>query len=195
MATRIGGESTPRRPSCPTDSAACADSSDEIARLSIAGHGCRILCVDDVLPRHFVASRQGTRAQLLYVEREISHFEFQGHRYAICSDAAVRPEEPDRDPAAVPADIRQLLTNRELQIVQLICMGFVSKQVAYRLHLSEFTVRSYLKTIYCKLGVRSRGAMVYRYAQAFSRSAAEEPEAEPPVDMSASVLRQRARGN
>ena len=189
MATRIGGESTPRRPSCPTDSAACADSSDEIARLSIAGHGCRILCVDDVLPRHFVASRQGTRAQLLYVEREISHFEFQGHRYAICSDAAVRPQESDRDPAAVPADIRQLLTNRELQIVQLICMGFVSKQVAYRLHLSEFTVRSYLKTIYCKLGVRSRGAMVYRYAQAFSRSAAEEPEAEPPADMSASVLR------
>ena len=48
-------------------------------------------------------------------------------------------------------------------------MGCLTKQVADRLHISEFTVRSYLKTIYCKLGVRSRGAMVYRYAQAFSR--------------------------
>jgi Bacterial regulatory proteins, luxR family len=43
----------------------------------------------------------------------------------------------------------------------------LTKQVADRLHLSEFTVRSYLKTIYCKLGVRSRGAMVFRYAQGF----------------------------
>ena len=30
-----------------------------------------------------------------------------------------------------------------------------------------------LKIIYCKLGVRSRGAMVYRYAQAFKRNGAE----------------------
>ena len=40
---------------------------------------------------------------------------------------------------------------------------------ADRMCLSEFTVRSYLKTIYCKLGVRSRGAMVYQYAQALSQ--------------------------
>jgi DNA-binding CsgD family transcriptional regulator len=58
--------------------------------------------------------------------------------------------------------------------VQLICLGYLTKQVADRLHLSEFTVRSYLKTVYCKLGVRSRGAMVFRYAQAFSRAAARD---------------------
>jgi DNA-binding CsgD family transcriptional regulator len=46
-------------------------------------------------------------------------------------------------------------------------MGLLTKQVADRLQISEFTVRSYLKTIYCKLGVRSRGAMVFRYARAF----------------------------
>ena len=183
MVARIGEEPSPPRLSRLDDSATvCPGSSSEVARLSIAGHDCRILCVDDVLPQHSVATRQCTRARLLYVEREISHFEFGGHRYAIiCSDGPAATAA-DRDPASLPADIRQLLTNRELQIVQLICMGFVTKQVAYRLHISEFTVRSYLKTIYCKLGVRSRGAMVYRYAQAFSRNAPEEREAEPLVE-------------
>jgi len=70
-------------------------------------------------------------------------------------------------PLAPPSDLRDLLTNREMQIVQLICLGYLTKQVADRLHLSEFTVRSYLKNIYCKLGVRSRAAMVFRYTQAF----------------------------
>jgi DNA-binding NarL/FixJ family response regulator len=184
MASQVGDEPTLRPRACPGDSTiVCAEGGNEVARVSIAGHDCRILCVDDVLPQHFVATRQGTRAQFLYVEREISHFELRGHRYAvICNDAVLSQPPADRDPATVPADIRQLLTNRELQIVQLICMGYVTKQVAYRLHISEFTVRSYLKTIYCKLGVRSRGAMVYRYAQAFSRPCAEEREAEPRVE-------------
>jgi DNA-binding CsgD family transcriptional regulator len=181
MASQMSDEPALRPGACAGGSAiVCADGGSEVARVSIAGHDCRILCVDDVVPRHFVATRQGTRAQFLYVEREISHFELRGHRYAIiCNDAALSQPQVDRDPATVPADIRQLLTNRELQIVQLICMGHVTKQVACRLHISEFTVRSYLKTIYCKLGVRSRGAMVYRYAQAFSRLCAEEREAEP----------------
>jgi DNA-binding NarL/FixJ family response regulator len=183
MVARIGQEPSPRRLSRPGDSATvCSESSSEVARVSIAGLDCRILCVDDVLPQHSVATRQCTRARLLYVEREISHFELGGHRYAIICSDAIAPVAADRDPASLPADIRQLLTNRELQIVQLICMGFVTKQVAYRLHISEFTVRSYLKTIYCKLGVRSRGAMVYRYAQAFSRNTSEEREVEPLVE-------------
>jgi DNA-binding CsgD family transcriptional regulator len=174
MASQLGDE--PTRHSADTG----AHGSDEVARVSIAGHECSILCVDDVLPQHCVATRQGTRAQFVYVEREISHFELRGHRYVIiCNDGALPVPVSERDPATAPSDIRELLTNRELQIVQLICMGYVTKQVAFRLHISEFTVRSYLKTIYCKLGVRSRGAMVYRYAQAFSRAAAEERAAEP----------------
>jgi DNA-binding NarL/FixJ family response regulator len=53
------------------------------------------------------------------------------------------------------------------------CNGLLTKQVSARLRISEFTVRSYLKTIYCKLGVRSRGAMVYAYARSLSRVSAE----------------------
>ncbi|MBP0618753.1 helix-turn-helix transcriptional regulator [Cupriavidus sp. LEh25] len=50
-------------------------------------------------------------------------------------------------------------------------MGYLTKQIAGRLHISEFTVRSYLETIYCKLGVRSRAAMVFCYMQACAAGA------------------------
>jgi DNA-binding NarL/FixJ family response regulator len=122
--------------------------------------------VDKVVPQH-VQSRQDGRARLIYVEGEIAHFELDQHRYALVSAQSAKPK-PER-PLAPPSDLRELLTNREMQIVQLICLGYLTKQVADRLRLSEFTVRSYLKSIYCKLGVRSRAAMVFRYAQAFSQ--------------------------
>lgn len=137
--------------------------------IDLGGHPCRLVCVDKVVPRH-VESRHDAHPRLVYAEGEIVHFEFDHHRYALVSDQAV-PISPKLNGArspAPPADLRDLLTNREMQIVQLICLGYLTKQVADRLHLSEFTVRSYLKNIYCKLGVRSRAAMVFRYAQAFS---------------------------
>ncbi len=53
-----------------------------------------------------------------------------------------------------------LLTRRELQVAMMVCQGRGNKQIAYRLHLSEWTVSSYLRRIYSKLGVRTRTAMV-----------------------------------
>jgi DNA-binding CsgD family transcriptional regulator len=150
------------------------DSNDDIpdaasqVRFRIGARTCRLICVDDVVPIHLEGAR-GLRPRLVYTPGEVAHFELDGHRWAVVPDQPVQAE-----PTEAMADIRSLLTNRELQIVQLICLGYLTKQVADRLHLSEFTVRSYLKTVYCKLGVRSRGAMVFRYAQAFSRAAARE---------------------
>jgi DNA-binding CsgD family transcriptional regulator len=137
--------------------------------IEIAGMPCRLLLVDDVVPHHSVV-RKHTRPRLIYVEGEFAHFELGGHRYALVVAPTVTPDVAAPAQDMVPADVHTLLTNRELQIVQLICMGFLTKQVADRLQLSQFTVRSYLKTVYYKLGVRSRGAMVYRYAQAFRQS-------------------------
>lgn len=140
---------------------------DELPQIDICGVTCRLLLVDNVLPQHS-AARKNARPRLIYAEGEIAHFELGGHRYALVGEpASTGNEAPSTAQEAVPADFHALLTNRELQIVQLICMGCLTKQVADRLHLSEFTVRSYLKTVYYKLGVRSRAAMVYRYAQTF----------------------------
>lgn len=60
------------------------------------------------------------------------------------------------------SDITTLLTERELQIVQLIAQGYSNKQIAHQLHISEWTVSTHLRRIFAKLGVDSRAAMVYR---------------------------------
>lgn len=141
----------------------------EVAALEIGGRACRLVRVTGVVPRHSVA-RNGTRPRLTYLPDEVAHFELDGQRYALALHGPAAPASTEPN----AAQMHELLTNRELQIVQLICMGCITKQVADRLRISEFTVRSYLKTIYCKLGVRSRGAMVFRYAQAFKGSAPRE---------------------
>jgi DNA-binding CsgD family transcriptional regulator len=133
--------------------------------LAIGRRTCRLVCVDDVVPMHIDAARNA-HPRFVYAPGEIVHFDLDGHRWAIVADRQQAGEH-----GHLAKDLRALLTNRELQIVQLICLGLLTKQVADRLHLSEFTVRSYLKTVYCKLGVRSRGAMVFRYAQMFTHGA------------------------
>ena len=67
-------------------------------------------------------------------------------------------DAPDDDPF-------ELLTSREQQIVRLVCFGQVNKQIAYRLRISEYTVKTYLKQIFMKLNVHSRAAMVFRCAK------------------------------
>jgi DNA-binding CsgD family transcriptional regulator len=54
------------------------------------------------------------------------------------------------------------LTARELQIATLVAEGFVNKQIAGELRISEYTVSTHLRRIYAKLGVDTRAAMVSR---------------------------------
>ncbi|WAC70963.1 LuxR C-terminal-related transcriptional regulator [Roseateles sp. SL47] len=150
-----------------------AATGDRCSTLELHGRRYTVLCVDGLTPRQ--QSRPGqARPRHVYHGAELVHFQLGDHRYVLvpedsAGDApASSAAMPDGDAAGErTGDLRRLLTHRELQIVQLICLGLLTKQVADRLHLSEFTVRSYLKTIYCKLGVRSRGAMVFAYASAF----------------------------
>lgn len=138
-----------------------------VGEFELDGLRIRVVAVSGVVPRQ-LQSRRTDRARLVYADDELGHFSCGGRLYALVPVRS--PADRDtREDGADPEQIRLLLTNRELQIVQLVCMGLLTKQIADRLHLSEFTVRSYLKTIYCKLGVRSRGAMVYRYARALAK--------------------------
>lgn len=57
-----------------------------------------------------------------------------------------------------------LLTARELQIATLVAMGCPNKQVADKLHISEWTVGTYLRRMFAKLGVDTRAALTYRCA-------------------------------
>ena len=55
------------------------------------------------------------------------------------------------------------LTQRELQALLLVAEGLSNEQIACRLVISTSTVKTYLSTIYNKLGVSSRTAAM-RYA-------------------------------
>lgn len=53
-----------------------------------------------------------------------------------------------------------LLTKRELEIVDLVCLGLRNRQIADRCDLTEGTVKIHLNSIYRKLGVASRAELI-----------------------------------
>ena len=78
-----------------------------------------------------------------------------------CSCAIVM-KTPDQETDELNLSI--VLTARELQIATLVALGCPNKQVADKLHISEWTVATYLRRIFAKLGVETRAAMTYRCA-------------------------------
>lgn len=66
--------------------------------------------------------------------------------------------------AASAADAPNIepLTPRETQIARLVADGFVNKEIAAKLQISEWTVSTHMRRIFAKLGVETRAAMVLR---------------------------------
>lgn len=54
------------------------------------------------------------------------------------------------------------LTPREVEILKLVAIGMANKQIAYRLKISEKTVRNHISNMYEKLGIQGRShAVIY----------------------------------
>ncbi len=69
--------------------------------------------------------------------------------------------EPARASEVAPILTRAYgLSAREEEITQAICRGYGTAEIAARLHLSTHTVRDYVKAIFEKVAVSSRGALV-----------------------------------
>ncbi len=66
---------------------------------------------------------------------------------------------PEPTPAPSPADG---LTQREREVALLVADGLRSREVAERLGIASQTVKSHLKTIFDKLGVRNRVELARR---------------------------------
>ena len=86
---------------------------------------------------------------------ELVRFDLNGATVAVVEERASASE-----PAAAD-DVFARLTGRELQVAALVAEGNATKNIAYKLRISEWTVGTYLRRIFAKLNVENRAAMVY----------------------------------
>ncbi len=66
----------------------------------------------------------------------------------------------DKPTGTVRSD--DLLTKRELEIVDLVCMGLRNRQIADRCSLTEGTVKIHLNSIFRKLAISSRAELIVK---------------------------------
>ncbi len=76
----------------------------------------------------------------------------------------IAPASSALRPADAPT-LRQPLTPRELEVLELVGRGLPSKLIAQSLAVSESTVKYHLSSIYAKLGAASRTEAVSRAAR------------------------------
>ncbi len=62
----------------------------------------------------------------------------------------------NRDKLGTTAKANDLLTQRQLMVVEALCQGMANKQIAYELSMSEHTVKVHLRHIMRKLNARNR---------------------------------------
>jgi DNA-binding CsgD family transcriptional regulator len=67
--------------------------------------------------------------------------------------------------AVIPVTVADGLTQREREVALLVAEGLRSREVAERLGIASQTVKSHLKTIFDKLGVRNRVELARRLEQ------------------------------
>jgi DNA-binding NarL/FixJ family response regulator len=81
------------------------------------------------------------------------------HLYAAVEAPVDRADAaPDRPPASRRIAYPGGLTSREVDVLKLIAVGLSDAETAERLYLSVRTVNAHLRSIYRKLGIRSRAA-------------------------------------
>ncbi len=76
---------------------------------------------------------------------------------------ASRTQETPKETAAAEAEfpvIESPLTDRELQVIQLLGEGRSNKETAATLHISDQTVKNHISHIFAKLGVNDRTSAV-----------------------------------
>jgi NarL family two-component system response regulator YdfI len=71
--------------------------------------------------------------------------------------ASLQIAEPARTP---PADLDASLTPREIEVLRMLAEGLANKNIAFRLGISEHTVKFHITSIFAKLNASSRAEAV-----------------------------------
>jgi len=143
-----------------------ADGATAIKELAERGVPARVLVLttydtdNDVLP----AIQAGATGYLL---KDAPREElFRAVEAAARGQAVLAPAVATRLMGQVRQPETDLLSQRELQVLELVAQGSTNREAANLLFISEATVKTHLLHIYAKLGVNDRAAAV---ATAFSR--------------------------
>jgi DNA-binding NarL/FixJ family response regulator len=81
-------------------------------------------------------------------------------RSAASGEAVLSPTVASRLLDQVRQPAKETVSQRELEVLQLVSSGATNREVAERLFISEATVKTHLLHIYAKLGVNDRAAAV-----------------------------------
>lgn len=119
--------------------AAASAASDALAS------GARGLLMRNASPRRIHAALVAVSEGLMVVDDELSRALLH----------AVRPA----------AEMAEPLTNRELEVMQLLAAGLTNKEIAQRLGISDHTVKFHVNAILGKLGVETRTEAVVHAAR------------------------------
>ena len=100
---------------------------------------------------------------LVFVYMQIEPFFLFTLRRSITDDAVVYSDNEAEEPVQAEEissesedDPLAVLSKKEKEVVELICLGYTNGDVAKLLFISEHTVKSHTKNIYSKMGVHSR---------------------------------------
>ena len=91
---------------------------------------------------------------------------FKAVRAAASGETVLSPTVATRVVGQMRAPNQEPISQRELEVLELVAQGTSNRDAAARLFISEATVKTHLMHIYGKLGVNDRAAAV---AEAFNR--------------------------
>ena len=98
---------------------------------------------------------------------------FRAVRAAAGGEAVLSPSVATRVVGQMRAPSQEPISQRELEVLELVAQGTSNRDAAARLFISEATVKTHLMHIYAKLGVNDRAAAV---AEAFNRGLLHPPQ-------------------
>ena len=94
------------------------------------------------------------------------------------ADVLVQDVLAKKGPRTDPRRPVRILSDRELQVLRLVALGYTSAQIAQRIHVGVKTVETYRSRVAEKLGLRTRRDVI-RFAMQMGLLTQDTPESQP----------------